>query len=76
MRTTVTVDDQLLQEAERIAGETSTSSVINKALEAYVQADVVRRLLALRGKVQFAVGWEEMERQEMEETTRAGNDPD
>jgi Arc/MetJ family transcription regulator len=76
MRTTVTVDDQLLQEAERIAGETSTSAVINMALQAFVQADVVRRLLALRGKVQFAVGWEEMERQEMEELTKAGNDPD
>jgi Arc/MetJ family transcription regulator len=76
MRTTVTVDDQLLHEAERIAGESSTSAVIKMALEAYIQADVVRRLLALRGKVQFAVGWEEMERQEMEELTKAGNDTD
>ena len=71
MRTTVNVDEKLLAEAERIAGEKSASVVINTALEEFVQARLIKDLLALRGKIHLALGWEEMERLEMAEFDKA-----
>ena len=49
MRTTVELDEKLLSEAEKIAGETSPTKVVNRALEEFVRQDRVRRLLASLG---------------------------
>lgn len=49
MRTTITVDDKLLEEAEKLSGITSRPNLINTALESYVRLEKSRRLAALGG---------------------------
>jgi Arc/MetJ family transcription regulator len=49
MRTTVTLDDDLLERAREATGRRETSAVIREALEALVQREASRRLIALGG---------------------------
>ncbi|MDC0088101.1 type II toxin-antitoxin system VapB family antitoxin [Akkermansiaceae bacterium] len=49
MRTTVTIDDSLIESASMAASETNISSLITKALEAFVSAESKKRLLMLSG---------------------------
>ena len=49
MRTTVTIDDDLLHRAVELTGETSRGPLLHRALEALVQQEAARRLAALGG---------------------------
>ena len=49
MRTTVTVDDQLLKTAEKYTGITERSVLLREALTALVQREASRRLARLGG---------------------------
>ncbi|GAB2473942.1 type II toxin-antitoxin system VapB family antitoxin [Jatrophihabitans fulvus] len=49
MRTTVTLDDDLLARAREITGTQENSALINEALRSVVAADAARRLIALGG---------------------------
>jgi Arc/MetJ family transcription regulator len=49
MRTTITLDDALLETAKRYTGVSETSAVIRLALTALVQREAARRLAALGG---------------------------
>jgi Arc/MetJ family transcription regulator len=49
MRTTVTIDDQLLEDARRYSGIKETSTLVRLGLEAYVQREAARRLARLGG---------------------------
>lgn len=49
MRTTVTIDDGLLEQARALTGSTESSVLVRKALEALVQVETSRRLIALGG---------------------------
>jgi Arc/MetJ family transcription regulator len=49
MRTTVTIDDDLMESARRYTGETENSAIIRAALKAYVQQEAARRLARLGG---------------------------
>jgi Arc/MetJ family transcription regulator len=49
MRTTVTIDDELLASAKRYAGLEETSAMIREALQTYVQREAARRLALLGG---------------------------
>ena len=49
MRTTVNLDDELLEKAKRITSLTSNSEVVNAALKALVQRDAARRLAQMGG---------------------------
>ncbi len=53
MRTTVTLDDELLAAAKEYAGVDETSALIRLALTAYVQREAGRRLAALGGTMPF-----------------------
>jgi len=48
-RTTVTVDEELLEQARTILGMTEVSAVVNAGLQEIVRADAARRLIALGG---------------------------
>jgi len=60
-RTTVILNEVLLEEAKQIAGESKTSRVINKALEAFVKRERMKHLLALRGSGIIELSNEEIE---------------
>ena len=49
MRTTITLDDDLIKTAQAYTGLTETSAVIRAALIAFVQLEAGRRLAALGG---------------------------
>lgn len=49
MRTTITLDDELLATAKKYAGVEETPAMIRLALKSYVQREAARRLVALGG---------------------------
>lgn len=49
MRTTVTIDDELLEEAQRLTGIRERATLIRMALETLVQRECARRLAQLGG---------------------------
>ncbi len=49
MRTTVTIDDRLLEEAARLTGIAETSALVRSGLESLVRLEHARRLAALGG---------------------------
>lgn len=49
MRTTVTLDDELLKDAQELSGITDKSALIKFALTALVQRESARRLALLGG---------------------------
>ena len=49
MRTTLTLDDELLAEAQRLTGTSETSALVKQALKALVERESARRLAALGG---------------------------
>lgn len=49
MRTTVTLDDELLARAQQLCGDLERSALLKEALRALVQRESARRLAALGG---------------------------
>ncbi|MEP0775855.1 MAG: type II toxin-antitoxin system VapB family antitoxin [Acidobacteriota bacterium] len=53
MRTTLNLDDRALAEAMAVSGGRTKTEVINEALRRFARSRRRRRLLALRGKVEW-----------------------
>lgn len=49
MRTTVTLDDDLVLKAERYVGKMERSALVNYALKRLIQSEAARRLAAMGG---------------------------
>jgi Arc/MetJ family transcription regulator len=49
MRTTVTIDDELLADAQEMTGITDKSALMRHALKKLVEREAARRLIALGG---------------------------
>ena len=49
MRTTLALDDQLLDEAQRITGVMEKSALVREALQALIERESARRLALLGG---------------------------
>jgi Arc/MetJ family transcription regulator len=49
MRTTLTLDDDLVKEAQELTGLSEKSALVREALEALVQREAARRLALLGG---------------------------
>jgi Arc/MetJ family transcription regulator len=49
MRTTVTIDDELLAKAQEYSGLQEKSALVNRALQEMVQREAARRLARLGG---------------------------
>lgn len=49
MRTTITIDDDLIQKAKKYAGTEETSAVVRQALISFIQVEAGRRLAKLGG---------------------------
>ena len=57
MRTTITVDDDLLSSVMQISGAKSSTEAIRAALSGYVVQSRKQQVLALRGEVNVADNW-------------------
>ena len=49
MRTTVNIDDELLESARRLTGIEGTTALVRESLRALVERESARRLAKLRG---------------------------
>ena len=49
MRTTVTLDDELVKKAAKYSGINEKSRLVNHVLERFIQGEAARRLLLLEG---------------------------
>jgi Arc/MetJ family transcription regulator len=49
MRTTLNIDDQLLEEAQRITGMSEKASLVREGLRALIERESARRLARLGG---------------------------
>jgi Arc/MetJ family transcription regulator len=49
MRTTITIDDELLSDAQAYSGVKEKSALVEVALKAYVEREAARRLARLGG---------------------------
>ena len=64
MRTTLTLDDQLIEHLMQVTGENNHTAAIKRALQDYLQYIRKQKLLALRGAVDVENNWREL-RQKM-----------
>lgn len=53
MRTTLNLDDRALEEAMAVADGSTKTEVVNEALRQFARGKRRKRLLGLRGKVQW-----------------------
>lgn len=58
MRTNIVLDDELVREASRLTGIRTKRSLVDQALRLLVKTKKRRSILALKGKVQFAEGYD------------------
>jgi Arc/MetJ family transcription regulator len=54
MRTTITIDDELLAQAQEYTGVKEKSALVNQALKSLVQREAARRLALLGGTMRDA----------------------
>ncbi len=60
MRTTLTLDDDVVEDVMKTTGEKSPVAAIRYALNAYLQQARKQKLLALRGQVQVEDNWRQL----------------
>lgn len=60
MRTTITIDDDLMNQLMRTTGESSPAKALRQAVQDYVHQARVKKLLALRGQVALEDNWREL----------------
>jgi Arc/MetJ family transcription regulator len=58
MRTNIVLDDELVREASRLTGIRTKRSLVDEALRLLVRTKKRRSILALKGKVRFAEGYD------------------
>lgn len=64
MRTTIDVDEHLLEEVVEVTGEASKSKAVSKALEEYLRRVRIDDLLSLRGKIDLDLDWHDFRHME------------
>ena len=65
MRTTLDIDQELLDKVVDATGEGSKSKAVSKVLSAYIQQVRIKRLLELRGKLDLDLDdWYELRHRE------------
>lgn len=67
MRTTLDLDEKLLDEVEEITGETSPSKAVNKAMAEFVRLRKLAKLRDLLGRAPLEDNWRELEKLELAE---------
>lgn len=64
MRTTLDIDEMLVERAVELTGEKSKSAAVSKILEEYVRRKRIEDLLSLRGKLDLDLDWYEFRHME------------
>jgi Arc/MetJ family transcription regulator len=72
MRTTLDIDDKLLEDVVRLSHRKSRSGAVEEALEEYVRLRRKEALLALPGRVRLEEDWRALREAELDEHARPG----
>ncbi|MDA1348201.1 MAG: type II toxin-antitoxin system VapB family antitoxin [Chloroflexi bacterium] len=67
MRTTLNVDDAVLDEVVKLTGEKNKSKAVNKALEEYLRRRRIAELKEMAGKIDLVDNLKELEELELKE---------
>ncbi|MFQ5849304.1 MAG: type II toxin-antitoxin system VapB family antitoxin [Candidatus Binatia bacterium] len=65
MRTTLAIDEKLLEEAMKCTGEKTRTAVVNRALKEFVRRKKLEGLKNLSGKIHIDLDWRKMEAEEL-----------
>ncbi len=60
MRTTLAIDEKLLEEAKALSGARTKKETVEKALEEFIKRKKARKLLDLEGKVELSFSLKEL----------------
>lgn len=60
MRTTLSIDDQVMQSVMQETGRSNPLEAVREALHSYLQAQKLKKVIALRGKVQITDNWRKL----------------
>lgn len=60
MRTTLTIDDALMQQVVKATGRRSPLEAVREALQAYVRQEKLKRVIALRGTMEIDDNWQSL----------------
>ena len=58
MRTNIVLDDELVAEAARLSGISTKKELVHEALRVLIATKKRKNLLDLRGKIEFAPGYD------------------
>lgn len=58
MRTNIVLDDELIAEAARLSGISTKKELVHEALRVFIATKKRKSLLDLRGKIEFAPGYD------------------
>ena len=72
MRTTIAIDEELVEELMRVEGEVSRSEAIRRAVEDYLRRKRMDQFMTLAGSGLVDLGWREAEQQELRKIKRHG----
>ena len=64
MRTTVDIEEGLLEELVKLTGEKSKNKALNKAIEEYVRRRRIEELRAMLGTIDLVDNWYELRHME------------
>ncbi len=64
MRTTLEIDERLLEEVTQLTGEKSKGKAVNRALEEYIRNKRIEELRAMAGTVDLVDNWYELRHME------------
>jgi hypothetical protein len=65
MRATLNIPDELVSEVQKLSGERSKTRAITVAMQEFVRQQKIKKLIALRGKIQIDYDWKKEEEAEM-----------
>jgi metal-responsive CopG/Arc/MetJ family transcriptional regulator len=75
MRTTIAIDEHLIQELMRLEGDVSRSEAIRRAVEDYLRRRKMDEFLALAGAGLVDLTWQDAEQQELRKVKKRGRKP-
>lgn len=67
MRTTLELDERLIKELVKVTGAKTKKEAVSRAIEEYLRRRNVEKIIAMQGKLEFDMTWEEMEEIELAE---------
>ncbi len=60
MRTTLSIDDKVMQSVMQATGRSNPLDAVRDALQSYLQEQKLKKVIALRGKVQITDNWRKL----------------